>query len=432
MNLSGSVTQGDRYPLQMQHIILCRKTFVSKKILNLFHLHTGFHAQHLLLTGVYCPRNIPLIPSETITKHMNTPPLNSIQIEGFRSIRKTTVSFGRINILLGANGSGKSNFLGIFNLLKAIAEQNIQLYIDLNGGANAVFHYGTKTTREIKINLIIGEKEYSCSLLADNNDSAILNTQSLAEPVPGEILTCQPGLKTIFSSTPLEKKEPEIDLFKLEVRELLSPLILYHFHDTGSHSPMKRVCDIDETRYLFPDGANLAAFLYHIKNTAPENYKHIITVITVVHPEFKDFVFTLTKDGNTVRMRWKDKNSEHYTFPIASISDGTLRFIALATLLLQPEPLKLIIIDDPELGLHPSAVNTLADLIHIASSTSQIIISTQSPGLVTNFSPEDILIAETRNGATDIIRPDSQELQDWLEDYTLGEIWQKNLMGGNP
>ena len=250
--------------------------------------------------------------------------------------------------------------------------------------------------------------------------------------MPGEILTCQPGLKIILSSTPSEKKEPEIDLFKLEVRELLSPLILYHFHDTGSHSPMKRVCDIDETQYLFPDGANLAAFLYHIKNTAPENYKHIITVITVVHPEFKDFVFTLTKDGNTVRMRWKDKNSEHYTFPIASISDGTLRFIALATLLLQPEPLKLIIIDDPELGLHPSAVNTLADLIHIASSTSQIIISTQSPGLVTNFSPEDILIAETRNGATDIIRPDSQELQDWLEDYTLGEIWQKNLMGGNP
>ena len=221
-----------------------------------------------------------------------------------------------------------------------------------------------------------------------------------------------------------------LDPLKQEISNSLASLIIYHFQDTGNTSPLKRVSDIYQTRYLHPDGANLAAFLYEIKKNYPKNYESIVTAIRFAFPDFKDFIFQ--KTGENVRLLWNDRYAEHYDFPLSALSDGTLRFIALSTLLLQPNPQKFIIIDEPELGLHPEAIGILAELIKLASANSQLLISTQSVQLVDCFTPDDILIAEKDNGETQITRPDTEELKDWLKDYTLGEIWRKNIMGGNP
>ncbi len=323
-------------------------------------------------------------------------PINTIHIQGWKSIRDVEIDFDKINIFIGANGAGKSSFLSIFKILRALGNNSIISYIGKIGGANANFHYGTKTTDTVKITLESGDIEFECELLATNSDSIIgraVHTNELG-------------------------------------RDFLKSLILYHFHDTGDTSPLKRTCDIHENRYLFPDGANLAATLYKIQQESPEHYDKILFTINLIFPEFKDFIFNRTDDF--LNLRWQDKNNIDYTFPISSLSDGTLRFIALTTLLMQPEPPEVIIIDEPELGLHPQAISILAELIKLASATSQIIISTQSVDLINCFEPEDILITENQHGETIIKRQNPEELKEWLEDYTLGDLWRKNLMGGNP
>ena len=356
-------------------------------------------------------------------------PINTISIEGWRSIKNVEVTLGKINILLGANGSGKSSFLSAFELLRAIGNNNLQQYIEKNGGANQNFHYGTKKTADIKIAIKFGQKSYQCNIIPGNNDNVIIGDTALGRKY-SEKLRYETGEEP--ASDYLEDSEQyySLDPLKQEIANSLASLIIYHFQDTGNTSPLKRVSDIYQTRYLHPDGDNLAAYLYEIKNNCPKNYDSIITAIQFAFPDFKDFIFQ--KTGENVRLLWNDKYAEHYDFPLSALSDGTLRFIALSTLLLQPNPPKFIIIDEPELGLHPEAIGILAELIKLASANSQLLISTQSVQLVNCFTPEDLLITEKEHGETKITRPDTEELKDWLKDYTLGEIWRKNIMGGNP
>lgn len=348
-------------------------------------------------------------------------PINTISIEGWRSIKNVEVTLGKINILLGANGSGKSSFLSAFELLRAIANNNLQHYIEKNGGANQNFHYGTKITDHVMLGIHIENRhKYNYFLMAGKDDNVILNN------IPDKSIYLE-GFTSVHSDVAEYEKTPYL---KEKLGELQNHFILYHFQDTGDTSPLKRVSDIYQTRYLHPDGDNLAAYLYEIKNTHPKNYESIITAIQFAFPDFKDFIFR--KTGENVRLLWNDIYAEHYDFPLSALSDGTLRFIALSTLLLQPNPPKFIIIDEPELGLHPEAIGILAELIKLASAASQLLISTQSVQLVDCFTPDDILIAEKEHGETKITRPDTEELKDWLKDYTLGEIWRKNIMGGNP
>lgn len=350
-------------------------------------------------------------------------PINTISIEGWRSIKNVEVTLRKINILLGANGSGKSSFLSAFELLDAASDdrQHLQHYIEKNGGANQNFHYGTKITDHVMIKIRIEDRHtYSYFLTAGKDDNVILDNR------PDKSIYLA-GSNSVHSHVAEYEKTPDL---KEKLEELQNHFILYHFQDTGNTSPLKRVSDIYQTRYLHPDGDNLAAFLYEIKNTHPKNYESIITAIRFAFPDFKDFIFQ--KTGENVRLLWNDRYAEHYDFPLSALSDGTLRFIALSTLLLQPNPPKFIIIDEPELGLHPEAIGILAELIKLASANSQLLISTQSVQLVNCFTPDDLLIAEKEHGETKITRPDTEELKDWLKDYTLGEIWRKNIMGGNP
>ncbi len=350
-------------------------------------------------------------------------PINNISIKGWKSIKSVQVTLGKINILLGANGSGKSSFLSAFELLDAVSEnrKHLQNYIEKNGGANQNFHYGTKTTDKVIIDIKIeNQYQFNYVLMAGKDDNIIVKYN--------------PDLKLFPEKNNIVRSEvaeyEHLSDLKEKLNQLQTHLIIYHFQDTGDTSPLKRVSGIYQTRYLHPDGDNLAAFLYEIKNHHPKNYESIITAIQFAFPDFKDFIFQ--KTGENVRLLWNDRYAEHYDFPLSAFSDGTLRFIALSTLLLQPNPQRFIIIDEPELGLHPEAIEILAELIKLASAHSQLLISTQSIQLVNCFTPEDILIAEKEHGETKILRPDTEELKDWLQDYTLGEIWRKNIMGGNP
>jgi predicted ATPase len=195
---------------------------------------------------------------------------------------------------------------------------------------------------------------------------------------------------------------------------------------------MKKIGDINGNLFLRRDAANLAALLFRLQRTHAGNYEAIRDTVRMVAPFFDDFILRpLPENENKIQLEWREKGSD-YPFLAHHLSDGTLRFMCLATLLLQPWLPSIIIIDEPELGLHPYAINVLASLIRSAATRSQVIVCTQSVTLVNQFSPEDLLIVERKEGATTIEPVDAQRLATWLEEYSLGELWEKNVIGGRP
>ena len=174
----------------------------------------------------------------------------------------------------------------------------------------------------------------------------------------------------------------------------------------------------------------MAAFLYKIKDTNPKHFKIIEFTIRSVAPFFERFDLKPdSKNPEMIFLNWLEKGSDDY-FNAHNFSDGTLRFIALSTLLLQPVLPKTIILDEPELGLHPFAIAKLAGMIKKASTNSQIILSTQSVNLVDHFSANDIIVVNREDNQTVFKRQSEESLKSWLEEYSIGELWEKNVIGG--
>lgn len=214
------------------------------------------------------------------------------------------------------------------------------------------------------------------------------------------------------------------------VYDAISSWKIYHFHDTSKLAPMRRYETIDDSDYLRFDTANIAPFLYNLKKNEQNVYKEIVDTIRLVTPFFDDFILKPNKNEK-VRLRWRQKGSDYPLKP-QHLSDGTLRFICLTTALMQSDPPSTIIIDEPELGLHPYAIEILAELVQATSKKSQLIVSTQFPALVDYFEPEDIIVVNRKKGASVFERLNKHELSSWLEDYSLGDLWRKNIITGGP
>ena len=199
-------------------------------------------------------------------------------------------------------------------------------------------------------------------------------------------------------------------------------------------SGMKRTARINDNRTLRRDGSNLAPFLYYLRSKESSAYGMIRRTVCLVVPFFDDFILEpQALDEDKIRLEWRHRGSDAY-FDASSLSDGSLRFIALATLLLQPTRLlpSLIILDEPELGLHPYAITMLSSLVKQAATKAQVILATQSPLLLDHFEPDDVLVTERVNGRSEFNRLDRGELEEWLKDYSLGQLWEKNEIGGRP
>lgn len=364
------------------------------------------------------------------------PVLESITIKGFKSIASVEkLPLNAINLVIGANGSGKSNFIGVFSFLHAIRAGHLQDYVVKAGGAEKVLHFGSKVTSEMVFHIIFKDEanQYELELQPSNVDELIPTSELVyfwnkeKWPTP------------TFDSLRRIGKEAGISAaiqtgIAFYVRRHLDRWRLYHFHDTSASSPMKKTADINDNRFLRPDGSNLAAFLYYLRKKHEESYSLIRRTVQRVAPFFDDFLLEPQKlNPEKIRLEWRHRNSEAY-FDASSLSDGTLRFIALATLFLQPEAYRpsVILVDEPELGLHPYAITLLASLVKQASVKTQVILSTQSPLLLDHFQPEDVLVADLVDGATQFRRLDSANLDTWLEDYSLGQLWEKNEFGGRP
>lgn len=354
--------------------------------------------------------------------------LGPVEISGFKSIRHCKLDLRNINILIGANGSGKSNFIGFFKFIRAIYLKQLQRYRAQEGGPDAVLRFGRKRTNELKAKLHFGSFSYEFCLIPTMDNLLVFKDES----------TCKNNTDCISLGS--NHQESKLDVSTVEssqdtfIRTGIENLKVYHFHDTSESASVKGVCQINDNVSLHANASNLASYLLLIKERHAAAYRNIVDVVRLAAPFIKDFHLRPDPlNPDTIQFEWI---SEYTESPLKAhaLSDGTLRFICLATLLLQPieKCPNTILLDEPELGLHPYAISLLAGMIKNISLQKQIIAATQSPLLVNDFEPEDILIAKLENGCSTFSRLQKADYESWLKEYALGELWQKNLFGGNP
>jgi len=362
--------------------------------------------------------------------------LERIRISGFKSIRELDLELRPLNVLVGANGSGKSNFIGVFHLLNQILQERLQLYT-AKVGAESLLHYGSKTTKEIRIELRLQGYEYVATLVNTNTDALVFKRESIMEVIPSvTLLDAQAGYRPYPESklVTLDLPNEERKQVAQEIANRLERWQVYHIHDTSSEARMRGFQNLHDNVRLHSDGSNIAAFLYLIKEKFPDEYSRIVRLVRRVAPFFHDFVLRPNPlNEDQIRLQWVDVHSDT-VYNAHLFSDGTLRFICLATLLMQPEEYlpSVILIDEPELGLHPFATSLLAGMLRSVSTYRQIIVATQSVQFVNQFAPEDIIVVEREGGQSTFRRLDAEGLEDWMEDYGVGDLWEKNVFGGRP
>jgi predicted ATPase len=353
--------------------------------------------------------------------------LKSVLVEGFTSIRSTTLTLRDVNVLVGANGAGKSNFIRALGTLGRIVDSELELLVGLSGGANSLLSIDKSVPRLIRLGVDSEAGDYRAELIAAVGDVLIFNDETIWVRDTGVVTSLGRGHR----ETALTTSEPLWIPGAAPLVETLRGCRVFHFHDTSLAAPVKQQGYISDNRALHPDAGNLAAVMLRLRNSDRTRYQRIVRTVKLVAPFFRDFVLEPELSADRVRLRWRHEGSDT-VLPADALSDGTLRFICLAALLGQAELPGLIILDEPELGLHPFAIVQLAEMLRTASRESQVLLATQSVTLMNQFELDDLIVVERKEGSSVFERPDPERLGEWLAEYSLGELWEKNLLGGRP
>jgi len=366
--------------------------------------------------------------------------LQRVMLKGFKSIREMELELRPLNVLIGANGTGKSNFVSFFKMLNEMMGGRLQQYIGTAGRAQSILHYGPKVTPQMEARLEFeadkGTNAYHLRLFYAAGDTLVFAEETLSFKQTGrvgdpKVVSLGAGHQESRIGDEADRAEPTAKV----LRHLLNQCRVYHFHDTSAAARVRQYCYVGDKYWLMPDAGNLAAVLHHLRSQDEGAvYHRIVGTIRLIAPFFQEFV--LEPEGpnkKDIILNWREKESDQVFGP-HQLSDGTLRAICLITLLLQPEGQlpDLIIVDEPELGLHPYALGVVASLFKKASHHAQVLVSTQSSSFLDKFDPEDVVVVEREGKESVFKRPEPAELDAWLEDYSLGEVWEKNVMGGGP
>lgn len=370
--------------------------------------------------------------------------LTRIEIEGFRSIKRAELDLKPLNVLIGANGAGKSNLIDFFRMLNYATSRGFQTaYLADRGPASHILHFGPKQTQivrtEIQFDSDRGRNFYRFSLAHVRQDDTFLFTneevqfhaRDKANPTPS-IPLGPGGHRESGLAEPWSSADPTVRF----VKGLIERCRVYQFHDTSVTAHLRSKPFVDKSRYLLADGGNLAAVLFRLSEQERDVFAGIVRTLQAVLPWLDRFI--LEPEGpegkQVVPLRWRMVGQGDYDFVAGQLSDGSLRIIALITLLLLPPEMLpgLLIIDEPELGLHPAAESVIAGLIKQVSRSCQVILSTQSATFIDHFSADDVIVTELANGESSFTRQSADGLKNWLTRYTLGQIWSKNIIGGRP
>ncbi|MDR1957784.1 MAG: AAA family ATPase [Planctomycetaceae bacterium] len=373
--------------------------------------------------------------------------IRSLMIHRYKSIRKLpNLELRPLNVLIGANGAGKSNFVSFFMFMSELMNQRLQSHTVKLGGARRILPYDCLPSDCFAA--VIGFKSGSVILIANQTDDDRL--ELVYEEFAGADTNIPSGELDMLAkkyrrnvgqaeSQRMRLNRPDSPVSAQEEAALtaVSGWRVYHFHDSGSHAGVKRYSSLSQGETLLADAANLAAFLYTLREKEPDRYTFLLDTIRLAVPYFQDFVLepvsVAGSDEPQINLQWQQEGCP-VPFSPHQFSDGTLRFICLAAALNQPKPPETMVFDEPELGLHPAAVKTLASMFRSAAAQNQVIVSTQSPTLLDQFAPEEVIVVEQEKGNTVFTRLDTNphELNVWLETYSLAQLWEKNILGGRP
>lgn len=365
--------------------------------------------------------------------------LTKLTIRGYKSIRELeNFEPGPLNVLIGVNGAGKSNFVSLFRLISWMLNSpgDLQFHVSETGGANAILHDGSETTPQMEVGLSLeteqGENDYFFRLFYAAGDTLVFaderfrySSRNFTTKAPWRELGAGHREAKLNEQAEMENSTARA------IRALLRQCVVHQFHNTSANSRMRGKWNADEGYRLREDAANLAPFLMRLRDNEAEYYHRIVETIRMIVPFFADF--ELEAEYGKVLLRWREQGS-NVLFNASQASDGMLRLVALVALLGQPErdlP-DILFFDEPELGLHPYAISVVAGMLQSVSQHSQVILATQSAMLVDQFEPEDIIVVERKGRPSEFRRLESQHLKDWLEEYSLGELWEKNVLGGRP
>ena len=366
--------------------------------------------------------------------------IENIKIRNFKSIRDASIDLNRINVLIGENGAGKSNFIAFFEFVKSIFARRLSQYILYRNGIDHLLYKGRRVSDYIFGFIDFDNiNAFEFKILPAQGGEAFIEytkhyfNQNYKED---ELKQYQTGWHpVIWDSNVKESDILNNKKWRAEyLQDNLRSFNVYHFHDTSYNSKLRLPSRVADNQFLRPDGENLAAVLYKLKDSDITAFRIIEGTVRSIAPYFRQFRFVTnnTEKGETVSLEWEENNSDMY-LNAYDLSDGTLRFIALATLLLQPSLPETIIIDEPELGLHPVAINKLAALIRRVSESSQIIVATQSVSVVNNFDVDEIIVVNRRDGQSCFDRLNPDDFKEWLDRYgSTGVLWEKNIIGGQP
>ncbi len=358
--------------------------------------------------------------------------ITSLEVAGFKSIQHTAIELAPLNVIIGANGAGKSNLLTVFDFLRSSLDGRMDDFMGRHGGPNSILYRGARTTKRM----------HFVATVATDTGAGTLH-QCVDFRPPDDLTYCRKHTQRFAPASSevemviddvcsIDKIDGEGHPGLLIYEHLKNNTIHVHLNDTSTQSPIRMEVYVEDNLKLHSDGGNLAAVLYWMKQLQPDYYSRIRSVVQTSVLDFDDFVLEPQRlNAKNILLNWRQRGSD-YVFGPHQLSDGSLRMMVLTTLLLQnPSDLPgLILLDEPELGLHPDAISILTGLIQSAAISSQVIVSTQSPTFVDEFEPSDLLIAEARRGASVFRRLGKDELTEWLTDYSLGEVWQKNVVGG--
>lgn len=370
-------------------------------------------------------------------------PIDKLTIRGFKSIRALEgFPLNSLNVLIGANGAGKSNFVSYFRMLGALVAGRLQNWVREQGSVDRIVSFGVKETSIIESSIQFGLNSYHFAIKASVDGGVYFISEIAVFAGYEHDCTGQHycTAKAELGAGHLESRlgmnvyrDDEFNMYDCCYRSI-SDWKVFHFHDTSDTAGVKRLGAVHDNEYLRPNAANLAAYLYRLSAESPNVYAQIRKTVRLAIPFFDDFVLKpirLPTEEEQIRLLWRQQGSDYPLWP-SQLSDGSIRFICLVTALLQPDPPSTIIIDEPELGLHPYALTLLGSLLRSASQRMQVIVSTQSVPLVNEFSIQDLIVVEREEGGTVFKRHAEEEFKAWLEEYAVGELWAKNILGGRP
>ncbi len=363
--------------------------------------------------------------------------LKKLTVKGFKTVASCIdFEFGSLTALIGANGAGKSNFISFFRMLSwALADpNNLERYVGRQGGASTLLHDGPNNTREIETEITIvtdtGTNQYAFRLAYAAGDTFIFDYERYEFSRSPDTVPYRNEL-AVGGRAPQLLYLASYDKTARFLRDLLRRIVVYQFHNTSDTARVRGRWTIDDSRWLKEDAGNLAPVLLRLREDEGVYYQRIVETIRLILPFFSDF--ELNPDHGSLLLQWRERDRDQ-VFGAPQAADGMLRAMALVTLLLQPEQdlPDVLFIDEPELGLHPYAINLIGGLIRSLATRIQVVVATQSTQLIDCFEPSDVVVVEREQRSSSFRRLDADQLVDWLTDYSLSELWEKNVLGGRP